>query len=162
MPSKILPDGTESKVNIVPFYDRSELISETIGTLEQVLSLEILITIIVVLLMLLHFKSSLLISASLPVAVLMCFIAMRYFGVDANIVALSGIAIAVGTMVDMGIVLTESIVARMKTAPVGQLLKTTIYEATVEVASALVTAVSTTIISFLPVFTMEAAEGKTF
>jgi Cu(I)/Ag(I) efflux system membrane protein CusA/SilA len=162
MPSKTLADGTVSKVTIVPFYDRTELIKETIGTLEEALTLEVLITIIVVILMLLHLKSSLLISASLPVAVLMCFIAMRYFGIDANIVALSGIAIAVGTMVDMGIVLTESMVAQMKIAPPDQPLKTTIYIATIDVASAVITAVSTTIVSFLPVFTMEASEGKLF
>ncbi|MDX2359468.1 MAG: efflux RND transporter permease subunit [Crocinitomicaceae bacterium] len=162
LPSKILEDGTVSQVTIVPFYDRSVLIKETIGTLEEALTLEVLITIIVVILMLLHLKSSLLVSASLPVAVLMCFIAMRYFGIDANIVALSGIAIAVGTMVDMGIVLTESMVAQMKIAPAAQSLKTTIYIATTEVASAVVTAVATTIVSFLPVFTMEAAEGKLF
>jgi len=162
LPSKTLADGTVSKVTIVPFYDRTELIQETIGTLEEALSLEILITIIVVILMLLNLKSSLLISASLPVAVLMCFIAMRYFGIDANIVALSGIAIAVGTMVDMGIVLTESMLTEMKNAPEGQPLKTTIYIATVEVASAVITAVMTTIVSFLPVFTMQASEGKLF
>jgi len=162
LPSKVLADGTVSKVTIVPFYDRTELIQETIGTLEEALSLEILITIIVVILMLLNLKSSLLVSASLPVAVLMCFIAMRYFGIDANIVALSGIAIAVGTMVDMGIVLTESMITEMKNAPEGQTLKTTIYNATVEVASAVITAVMTTIVSFLPVFTMQASEGKLF
>ena len=162
LPTKKLSDGTISQVNIVPFYDRTELINETIGTLEEALTLEVLITIIVVILMLLHLKSSLLISASLPVAVLMCFIAMRYFGVDANIVALSGIAIAVGTMVDMGIVLTESMVAQRKAAPPGQSLKQTVYLATTEVASAVVTAVATTIVSFLPVFTMQAAEGKLF
>lgn len=162
LPSKKLGDGTISQVTIVPFYDRTELIQETIGTLEEALTLEILITIIVVILMLLNLKSSLLISASLPVAVLMCFIAMRYFGIDANIVALSGIAIAVGTMVDMGIVLTESMITQMKLAPVDQPLTKTIYIATVDVASAVITAVSTTIISFLPVFTMEASEGKLF
>jgi len=162
LPSKTLADGTVSKVTIVPFYDRSNLIKETIGTLEEALSLEILITIIVVLLMLLHLKSSLLVSASLPIAVLMCFIAMRYFGVEANIVALSGIAIAVGTMVDMGIVLTESMVLQMEKAPKLQDLKTTIYIATTDVASAVVTAVATTIVSFLPIFTMQATEGKLF
>ena len=112
--------------------------------------------------MLLNLKSSLLVSSTLPVAVLMCFIAMRYLGVDANIVALSGIAIAIGTMVDMGIVLTESIVARMEEAPKEENLLDTIYEATTEVASAIITAVATTVISFLPVFTMQAAEGKLF
>lgn len=162
LPSKQLADGTVSKVKLVPFYDRTQLINETIGTLEEALSLEVLITIIVVILMLLNLKSSLLISASLPVAVLMCFIAMRYTGIDANIVALSGIAIAVGTMVDMGIVLTESMISQMKIAPPDQSIQRTIYLATVDVASAVITAVATTIVSFLPVFTMEAAEGKLF
>ncbi|MGK0391332.1 MAG: Cu(I)/Ag(I) efflux system membrane protein CusA/SilA [Maribacter sp.] len=109
-----------------------------------------------------NLKSSILVSGSLPVAVLMCFIAMRYLGVDANIVALSGIAIAIGTMVDMGIVLTESMVHRIENQPEGEDLITSIYEATIEVASAVITAVATTIISFLPVFTMQAAEGKLF
>jgi len=169
LPTKTLADGTVSKVTIVPFYDRTELINETIGTLQEALSLEILITIVVVLWMLLNLKSSLLVAGSLPVAVLICFIAMRYFGVDANIVALSGIAIAIGTMVDMGIVLTESMVNRIeakKNPPPGgkgaESMLATIYQATVEVASAVITAVATTVISFLPVFTMEAAEGKLF
>lgn len=162
LPSKTLADGTVSKVVIAPFYDRSDLIQETIGTLEEALTLEVLITIIVVILMLLNLKSSLLISASLPVAVLMTFIAMKYFGVDANIVALSGIAIAVGTMVDMGIVLSESMILQIKLAPPDQPMKKTIYIATTDVASAVFTAVATTIVSFLPVFTMQAAEGKLF
>ncbi len=181
LPTKQLRDGTQSQVSIIPFYDRTQLINETIGTLQEALTLEVLITIMVVILMLLNLKSSILVSATLPIAVLMCFIAMRYFGVDANIVALSGIAIAIGTMVDMGIVLVESIVRKMETPPDpllergGDHSDTTIsdnknrknaleliYEATTEVASAVITAVATTVISFLPVFTMEAAEGKLF
>ena len=162
LPTKTLADGTVSQVKIIPFYDRTQLINETIGTLQEALTLEILITIIVVILMLLNLKSSILVSGTLPVAVLMCFIAMKYFGVDANIVALSGIAIAIGTMVDMGIVLTESIVKRIEEAPPEESLLNSIYEATIEVASAVITAVATTVISFIPVFTMEAAEGKLF
>jgi Putative silver efflux pump len=106
--------------------------------------------------MLLNLKSSILVSGTLPIAVLMCFIAMKYTGVDANIVALSGIAIAIGTMVDMGIVLIESIVRRIEESPPEESLHTSIYEATIEVASAVITAVATTVISFLPVFTMES------
>jgi Cu(I)/Ag(I) efflux system membrane protein CusA/SilA len=160
--TKTLVDGTISQVNIVPFYDRTQLINETIGTLQEALSLEILITIIVVILMLMNLKSSILVAITLPIAVLMCFIAMKYFGVDANIVALSGIAIAIGTMVDMGIVLMESIVIRIEEQGENESLFTSVYEATTEVASAVITAVATTIISFVPVFAMEAAEGKLF
>lgn len=162
LPSKTLADGSVSQVKIIPFYDRSELIQESMGTLEEALSLEILITIIVIVLMLLNLRSSLLLSGMLPVAVLMCFIAMKYFGVDANIVALSGIAIAIGTMVDMGIVLTESMVKRMEEAPPSESLLISIFEASKEVSSAVLTAVASTVISFLPVFTMEAAESKLF
>lgn len=162
LPEKILDDGTVSKVNIVPFYDRTNLITETLGTLEEALTLEILITIIVIILMVMNLRASLLISGLLPVSVLMCFIAMRYFGVDANIVALSGIAIAIGTMVDMGIVLSENMLKHLDEAKEDENKLEVIYRATTEVASAVITAVATTIVSFIPVFTMVAAEGKLF
>ncbi|MCP4378865.1 MAG: efflux RND transporter permease subunit, partial [bacterium] len=92
LPSKTLEDGTVSQVTIVPFYDRTKLIKETLGTLDHALRDEIMITIIVVVLMVMHLKSSLLIGSLLPLSVLMCFIGMKIFRVDANIVALSGIA----------------------------------------------------------------------
>ncbi len=162
LPKKRLADGTESQLTIVPFYDRSELIYETLGTLEEALSLQILITILVIIVMIYNLRASFLISSLLPISVLMVFIAMRYFGVDANIVALSGIAIAIGTMVDLGIILSENIVKHLEEAPPDQKLKTTIYNGSAEVSSAILTAVSTTIVSFIPVFTMQAAEGKLF
>ena len=162
LPTKTLSDGTESKVTIVPFYDRSELISETLGTLEEALTLQILITIIVIVVMVMNLRTSFLISMMLPVAVLMTFIAMKYGGVDANIVALSGIAIAIGTIVDMGVILSENMLRHMENRSKDDSLLEVIYKATTEVASAVITAVSTTIVSFLPVFTMIAAEGKLF
>ena len=154
--------ATISKVTIVPFYDRTGLIYETLGTLYNSLSEEILITIIVVILMVMHLKSSILISGLLPISVLMCFIAMKIFRVDANIVALSGIAIAIGTMVDMGIVICENILRHLDEADPNESRLEVIHRAASEVGSAIVTAVSTTIISFLPVFTMIGAEGKLF
>ncbi len=166
LPSKTLKDGSTSKVTIVPFYDRTGLIKETLGTLEEALTLEILISIIVVLALVINLRASFLISSILPIGVLITFIAMRQFGVDANIVALSGIAIAIGVMVDVGIVFTENIIRHQdlpenKGASGKQLLHV-IYESTIEVAPAVITAVATTIVSFLPVFAMEAAEGKLF
>ena len=160
--TKTLPDGTVSNIKIVPFYDRTGLINETLGTLNTALIEEILVTIIVVLVLVFHLRSSMLISGLLPLAVLMCFIAMRTFGVDANIVALSGIAIAIGTMVDMGVVICENILKHIDEADEGESSATVILRATNEVGSAIITAVMTTVISFLPVFTMEAAEGKLF
>jgi Cu(I)/Ag(I) efflux system membrane protein CusA/SilA len=162
LPSKKLADGRVSKVTIVPFYDRTQLIYETLGTLYEAISLQILITIIVIIVMVMHLRASLIISALLPIAVLMSFIMMKYFNVDANIVALSGIAIAIGTMVDLGIILNENILRHKDEAPAGQSIITTVYNASSEVATAILTAVSTTIVSFLPVFTLQEAEGKLF
>jgi len=162
LPGKVLPDGTESRVRIVPFYDRTGLIYETLGTLNTALTEEILVTIIVVLLMVMHLRSSVLISGLLPLAVLICFIAMKTFGVDANIVALSGIAIAIGTMVDMGIVICENILRHLDEADPAEDRLEVVFRGTREVGGAVVTAIATTVVSFLPVFTIEAAEGKLF
>ncbi|MCP4630423.1 MAG: efflux RND transporter permease subunit [bacterium] len=162
LPKKTLPDGTVSQVTIVPFYDRAGLIHETLGTLNAALSEEILVTIIVVLVMVMHLQSSVLISALLPLAVLLCFICMKVFRVDANIVALSGIAIAIGTMVDMGIIICENIIKHLDDAGPDDNLLEVVFSAAREVGSAVLTAVATTVVSFLPVFTMEAAEGKLF
>ncbi|TKB28385.1 efflux RND transporter permease subunit [Desulfopila sp. IMCC35006] len=162
LPKRTLADGTLSQVKIVPFYDRTELIKETLGTLNSALSKEMLVTIIVVLVMMAHLGSSIIISGLLPLAVLLCFIAMKIFHVDANIVALSGIAIAIGTIVDMGIILTENILRRLAQAAPAEDRAAVILRAAREVGGAVLTAVSTTIVSFLPVFTMVAAEGKLF
>lgn len=162
LPSKVLEDGRTSQVNIVPFYDRGELIDETIGTLDEALRLEILVCIIVIILLLLNIRSSVIVSISIPLSVLLTFVAMKYLGVDANIVALSGIAIAIGTLADMAIIVVESIVVRRDTYGEKESLLTSIRLATDEVAGAVMTAIATTVISFLPVFTMEAAEGKLF
>ena len=185
LPSKVLADGRTSQVTIVPFYDRTELIQETLGTLNEALTLEILITILVIIFMVFNLRASVLISGLLPVAVLMVFIAMKLFDVDANIVALSGIAIAIGTMVDVGVILSENIIRHLdeeseklkvkseKVIPTErgtsddeshkkQTINEIVYNATTEVSGAILTAVMTTIISFIPVFTMIGAEGKLF
>lgn len=165
LPTRTLADGRVVKVKIIPFYDRTDLIQETLGTLEEALVLEIIITILVIIVMLRNLKASLLISSILPVSILMVFISMKLFDVDANIVALSGIAIAIGTMVDLGIILSENVVKELKQYKGEYNYKTTlnvVYKSCSEVSGAIVTAVLTTIISFLPVFTMTAAEGKLF
>jgi len=162
LPTKVLADGRTSQVTIVPFYDRTELIQETLGTLNEALTLEILITILVIIVMVFNLRVSVLISGLLPVAVLMVFIAMKAFGVDANIVALSGIAIAIGTMVDVGVILSENIIRHLDEDDGTLSINTVVYNATTEVSGAIVTAVMTTIISFIPVFTMIGAEGKLF
>ncbi|MBW1945825.1 MAG: efflux RND transporter permease subunit, partial [Deltaproteobacteria bacterium] len=162
MARKTLPDGTVSQVSVIPFYDRTQLINETLDTLRIALSNEILITIIVILVAIFHLGGSLLIAGLLPLSVLMCFIGMKIFGVDANIVALSGIAIAIGTMVDMGIIVVENILRHLHSADPGEDRLSVVLKATKEVSGAVLTAVATTIVSFLPVFTMEGAAGKLF
>ncbi|MEP3838794.1 MAG: efflux RND transporter permease subunit [Algibacter sp.] len=169
LPSKVLADGRKSQLTIVPFYDRTELIEETLDTLNEALTLEILITILVIIVMVFNLRASILISGLLPVAVLMVFVTMKLFHVDANIVALSGIAIAIGTMVDVGVILAENVIRHLDDDTLrlredGTALSTNevVYNATAEVSGAILTAVLTTIISFVPVFTMIGAEGKLF
>ena len=167
LPQKTLPDGTVSKITVVPFYDRTGLIKETIGTLETSLSHEILICIIVIIVLVLNLRASVVIASMLPIAVLSTFIIMRYTGIAANIVALSGIAIAIGVMVDVGVVFVESIIRYMEMPEnrgirKGKAMVNLIYKAVSEVSGTIATAMITTIVSFLPVFAMEAQEGKMF
>ncbi|MFV0398777.1 MAG: efflux RND transporter permease subunit, partial [Bacteroidales bacterium] len=164
---KALSDGTISKVTVVPFYDRSGLIKETIGTLNTALLHEILICIIVIIVLVFNLRASLVVSGLLPIAVLSAFIIMKYTGVDANIVALSGIAIAIGVMVDVGVVIVESILRKIEeegdhVPRRGKEFSELIYSAVKEVSGALTVGMLTTIISFLPVFVMQAQEGKLF
>jgi copper/silver efflux system protein len=166
LPQKTLADGTVSKVTVVPFYDRTGLIKETIGTLESALSHEILISIIVIIVLVINLRASIIISGLLPIAVLMTFILMKFFGVEANIVALSGIAIAIGVMVDIGIIYVENMLRHLEMPEnkgiEGKPLLRLIQNAAFEVSPAVTTALATTVVSFLPVFAMEAAEGKLF
>ena len=162
LPEKELADGRTSRLRIVPFYDRTKLIRETLGTLNTALIEEILVTILVVILMIMHLRSSMIISAMLPLTVLLCFVCMKSFGVDANVVALSGIAIAIGTIVDMGIVLCENILKRLDEASGSESTLEVVYGASIEVAGAVLTAVLTTVVGFLPVFFLEDELGKLF
>lgn len=155
-------------IKITPVYDRTLLIDETVTTLTDALVQETLVTIAVMVLFLLHVRSSIIIAITLPMAVLMSFIAMKVFGVDANIMSLAGIAIAIGTMVDMGIIILENIYGALADweaagSPGGarQRLKV-IRESAAEVVPAVMTAVSTTVVSFLPVFFLTGRDHKLF
>jgi len=161
-------------VKVRGIYDRTFLIDETVHTLTEALIQETLVTIAIVVIFLLHFRASLIIAISLPIAVLMAFIAMNVFGVDANIMSLAGIAIAIGTMVDMGIIILENIydhLAKWENEG-GHLLNDdgrpnqsrtdVIREAAIEVAPAVVTAVTTTVVSFLPVFFLTGRDQRLF
>ena len=169
-------------VQIHGVYDRSGLIDETMATLTHALRDEIIITAIIILLFLLHIRSSIVVAICLPAAVLMSFIAMHFVGVGANIMSLAGIAIAIGTMVDMGIIVSENIYQHLADwendgggsrqgsrqeldsaeAAATPTRSEVIYEAAAEVAPAVVTAVTTTIVSFLPVFFLTGRDYRLF
>lgn len=153
-------------VTIKGIYDRTGLIDETVATLSTALRDEILITAVVILLFLLHIRSSFIVAVTLPLAVLLSFIAMNVFGVGANIMSLAGIAIAIGTMVDMAIIVSENIyqhLADWESEPDSEQDRSdVIYEAAAEVAPAVMTAVTTTIVSFLPVFFLTGRDYKLF
>ncbi len=160
-------------VKIRAIYDRTGLINETVQTLTKVLRDEIVMTVVVVLLFLLHIRGSLVVAFCLPLGVLISFAAMRWFGVDSNIMSLAGIGIAIGTMVDMSIILAENIYGRLASDESNPQLsskdhgseyhrKESIAEAATEVAPAVVTAVATTMISFLPVFFLTGRDARLF
>lgn len=160
LPRRKLDDGRQSRITVVPFYDRTVLIEETLGTLSTALWQQLLITVVVVLVMLRRLRSAFLVCIVLPFAVLGSFILMRSLEVDANIMALSGVAIAIGSMVDMGIVLTEAITDRWTSSD--EPVSTMVRKAAAEVAPAVLTSTATTIVSFIPVFGLTASEGKLF
>lgn len=151
-------------VKIVPIYDRTTLIDETVATLSEALLQEILITVLVIVLFLLHLKSSLIVASILPLAVYVSFIIMRQIGLDANIMSLAGIAIAIGNMVDISIVIAENIYQKLTENPgISQSKRIeVITNAVTEVTPALLTATATTIISFLPVFFLTGRDYKLF
>ncbi|MCU0879134.1 MAG: efflux RND transporter permease subunit, partial [Pirellulaceae bacterium] len=154
-------------VRVVPVYDRTGLIDETVATLTESLREELIITAVVIVLFLLHVRASLIVAVTLPMAVLMSFIGMQVFKIDANIMSLAGIAIAIGEVADLGIIISENIYQHLveweKAKGRDPRSRTeVIIDATHEVAGAVITGVSTTIVSFLPVFFLTGRDLKLF
>lgn len=157
-------NGQALDVSILPFYDRSNLIRETIGTLQQALFLQVAVTILVVLVLIRNIRSAFIISSILPLGILLTFLAMKFWGLDANIVALSGIAIAIGVMVDIGIVLVERIGQDLEDNPTSTYVEMgrSVLNSAESVYKPILTAVATTILSFLPIFFLQGEEGRLF
>lgn len=162
--------GLPAGVRIVPFYDRTGLINRSINTLKDALVLEIIITVFVILIFLMHFWGSMIIAIVLPIGVLIAFILMRFKGVDANIMSLGGIAIAIGVMVDSGCVLVENTYRRiaerraernLPKLPAEERLEVCV-KAAQEVGRPVLFALLTTIIGFIPVFVLSGQAGKLF
>ncbi|HUZ30610.1 MAG TPA: efflux RND transporter permease subunit [Xanthobacteraceae bacterium] len=153
-----LPAG----VNILPVYDRSELIYRAIDTLKHTLAEESIIVALVCVIFLLHARSALVAIAMLPVGVLIAFIIMHVLGISSNIMSLGGIAIAIGAMVDAAIVMIENAHKRLEKAPAGSSRSEVLVRAAIEVGPALFFSLLVMTVSFLPVFTLEAQEGRLF
>ncbi len=156
-----LSTGQEVPVRIVPFYDRTDIVHETMDTLKEALTEEALVAGVIVIIFLLHLRSSLAILPTLPLSLAMSFIVMYFLGVDSNIMSLAGLAIAIGDVADMGIIMTENIYRRLAAEP-NRPHHEVVYEGATEVGPAILTAVSNTIISFIPVFALTDQEGKLF
>ncbi len=156
-----LTDGRRVPVKVTPFYDRTVIVNETTATLREALTEELMVVAVVVLIFLLHVRSSLAILPTLPLSVALSFVVMYLLGVDSNIMSLAGIAIAIGDVSDMGILMTENVYRRLALEP-NRPRRDVIYEAAVEVGRPMLTSVSNTIVAFIPVFALMEAEGKMF
>ena len=161
LPEKTLPDGRVSKVHVVPYYDRTEIVHETMDTLREALVEEAIVAGLIVLLFLLHVRSTLTILPTLPLSVGIAFLCMYLLGVDSNLMSLAGIAIAIGDVADMGIIMTENIYRHVAMND-GRSYRQRVEDGATEVGTAIVVAVSNTVVSFLPVFALTEQEGKLF
>jgi len=162
LPQKTLADGRVSKVKVVAFYDRTDIVKETIATLKEALTEEALMASAVILIFLLHLRSTVSVLVTLPLSVCLCFVLMYVFGVDSNIMSLAGLAIAIGDVADMGIIMTENIYRHIAIGDPKKSHFERVYDGAREVGGAIVTAVSNTLVSFIPVFFLTDQEGKLF
>ncbi|MEO6846199.1 MAG: CusA/CzcA family heavy metal efflux RND transporter, partial [Chthoniobacterales bacterium] len=160
-----LPAG----VSIRPFYDRSTLIERTIDTLKHALIEEIILVTLAHILFLWHFRSILIVTIPLPASILVAFLMMKEFGITSNIMSLSGIAIAIGVLVDAAIVMTENVIRHCEIAEMKKgspLSKQETWRITLESASQvgrpIFFAMAIIILAFLPVFALTGQEGKLF
>lgn len=162
LPEKTLSDGRLSRVKIVSFYDRTDIIHETMDTLREALTEELIVGVLIVFVFLLHLRSSLAIVSTLPLSLGISFVVMYYLGVDSNIMSLAGLAIAIGDVADMGLIMTENIYRHVAENNGRKSHYQAVEEGAFEVGTAIVTAVSNTIVSFIPVLALTGQEGKMF
>src|SRR5258706_421901 len=155
-----LPPG----VHIVSFYDRSELIEATVGTLRHALIEEIILVTLAHVIFLMHFRSILIVTLPLPLAVLCSFLLMHYAHVTSNVMSLAGIAIAIGVLVDAGIVVTENAFRHLEGVDTNDrgLVFETVMKATKLVGRPTFFSMSIIILAFVPVFALTGQEGKLF
>ncbi len=153
-----LPDN----VTIVPFYDRTDLVTEAVWTVEKALGEAVVLVLLVLILMLGNLRAALTVALILPLSVLFTFIMMRLFGVSANLMSLGGLAIAIGILVDAAVVVVENIHTQLSHAPKGVSRVNLVYRAVQEVATPVIAGVLIIIVVFLPLFSLSGLEGKMF
>ncbi len=154
-----LPEGVE----IVETYDRSALIDRAVHNLRGKLAEELLVVVLVCAIFLFHFRSSLIVVISLPIGILAAFVVMQLQGINANIMSLGGIAIAIGAMIDAGIVMIENVHRKLEAAGAGAVDRLKLVsEACGEVGPALFFSLMIVALSFMPVFALGAQEGRLF
>jgi Cu(I)/Ag(I) efflux system membrane protein CusA/SilA len=164
-----LQPGLPPGVSIKSFYDRSELVDRSIGTLKRALIEEIILVTLVHIIFLFHFRSILIVTLPLPASILVSFILMKQFGITSNIMSLSGLAIAIGVIVDAAIVITENVIRHCDRAEraKGSALNdsetlATVLTATQQVGRPIVFAMAIIILAFVPVFALTGPEGRLF
>jgi Cu(I)/Ag(I) efflux system membrane protein CusA/SilA len=164
-----ISSGLPPGVSIKPFYDRSELIERTIDTLKHALTEEAILVTLVIIIFLFHFRSIFIVVLPLPLSILISFILMNHFGITSNIMSLSGIAIAIGVLVDAGIVMTENVIRHAETAEKekgrrlnGAEIMDVTLAAAQQVGRPIFFAMMIIILAFIPVFSLTGQEGKLF
>ena len=153
-----LPDG----VTIEPFYDRTDLVTKAVWTVEKALGEAVVLVLIVLIVMLGNLRSALTVALILPLSVLFTFVMMRIFGISANLMSLGGLTIAIGILVDAAVVVVENIHTRLSHAQKGVSRLHLIYRAVVEVATPVISGILIIITVFLPLFSLTGLEGKMF
>ena len=153
-----LPEG----VHIVPFYDRTELVTAAVWTVEKALGEAVILVVLVLIIMLGNLRAALTVALILPLSVLFTFVMMRLFGVSANLMSLGGLAIAIGILVDAAVVVVENIHTQLGRSHRGVSRLHLVYRATLEVATPVISAVLIIIVVFLPLFSLTGLEGKMF
>ena len=149
-------------IEIIPFYDRSELVSAAVFTVEKALGEAVILVLLVLIVMLGNLRAALTVAIILPLAVLFTFIMMRLTGISANLMTLGGLAIAIGILVDAAVVVVENVYERLCHAPKGVNKLHIVYRATTEVATPVISGVLIIIVVFLPLFSLTGLEGKMF
>jgi len=153
-----LPEG----VHIVPFYDRTELVTAAVWTVEKALGEAVILVVLVLIIMLGNLRAALTVALILPLSVLFTFVMMRLFGVSANLMSLGGLAIAIGILVDAAVVVVENIHTQLGRTHRGVSRLHLVYRATLEVATPVISGVLIIIVVFLPLFSLTGLEGKMF